>query len=59
MAKKEQLEESRAKLHNLMRESHITEQLQQKEQISQELTSHLDVELKSYQPTLFLTASTG
>ena len=50
MDKKEQLEESCTKLHKLMRDSHITEQLQRKDYMSQEVETHLDVKLFAFIP---------
>ena len=45
MAKKEQLEETRTKVHKWLRGSHVTEQIQQKQQISEELAKKSEVEL--------------
>ena len=46
MAKKEQLEKSRAKVQKLMREGHVTEQIQQKEKMTKELVENTDVDLE-------------
>ena len=45
MSKKEQLEESRNKVQRWLRDSHVTEQIQQRQQMSEELKRYLDVEL--------------
>ena len=45
IAKKEQLEKSRAEIQKLMREGHVTEQIQQKEKITKELVQNTDVDL--------------
>ena len=45
MSKKEQLEESRIKVQRWLRDSHVTEQIQQRQQMSEELKRYLDVEL--------------
>ena len=46
MAKKEQLEEPRAKVRKLMREGHVTEQIQQKDKMTKELVKNTEVDLK-------------
>ena len=45
MSKKEQLEESRIKVQRWLRDSHVTEQIQQRQQMSEELKRYLDIEL--------------
>ena len=45
MSKKEQLEESRIKVQRWLRDSHVTEQIQQRQEMSEELKRYLDVEL--------------
>ena len=46
MSQKEQLEESRMRLQKLLRDSHVTEQIQQKEQLTQQIGKNLDVQLE-------------
>ena len=45
MSKKEQLEESFIKVQRWLRDSHVTEQIQQRQEMSEELKKYLDVEL--------------
>ena len=45
MAKKEQLEEPQAKVQKLMREGHVTEQIQQKDTMAEELVQNTEVDL--------------
>ena len=45
MTKKEQLEESYTKVHKWLRDSHVTELAQQRQQMSEELKKETDVEL--------------
>ena len=44
MSKKEQLQESRIKVQRWLRDSHVIEQIQQRQQMSEELKRYLDVE---------------
>ena len=45
MSKKEQLEESHIKVQRWLRDSHVTEQIQQRQEMSEELQRYLDGEL--------------
>ena len=44
MSKKEQLEECQTKLHKLMRDSHVTQRIKQKGQMTQEIEKHFSEE---------------
>ena len=46
MSQKEQLEESRMTVQKLLKDSHVTEQIQQKEQLTQQIGKNLDVQLE-------------
>ena len=46
MSQKEQLEESRMKVQKLLRDSHVTEQIQQKEQLTQQITKNVKEKLE-------------
>lgn len=51
MAKKEQLEETRTKLYRFMRDSHVIDQVKQKQEMTEELVRHRDVELQNELPS--------
>ena len=46
MSQKEQLEEFRIRVQKLLKDSHVTEQIQQKEQLTQQIGKNLDVQLE-------------
>ena len=49
MTKKEQLEESYAKVHKWLRDSHVTELISQRQQMSEELERETDVEVDKWE----------
>ena len=49
MTKKEQLEESYTKVHKWLRDSHVTELISQRQQMSEELERETDVEVDKWE----------